>query len=74
MESALAVARRIEEKAQVQYRVVGDVIELSRTGASGRIVVGDDTVTIELKIGLALRPMKKLIESKIEDYLSRFAS
>lgn len=73
MEAALSVAKRIEDKAQVQYRVVGDdVIELSRTGATGRIVVTDHDVTIEIKLGFALRPMKRLVESKIEDYLSRF--
>lgn len=72
MEAALNVAKRIEEKAQVQYRVVGDVIELSRSGGSGRIVVSDDSVTIEIKLGFAVRPMKKLLESKIEEYFSRY--
>jgi len=72
LEVALNVAKRMEDKAQVQYRVVGDVIELSRSGGSGRLSVTEDSVTIEIKLSFALRPMKKLLESKIEEYLTRY--
>jgi hypothetical protein len=36
------------------------------------MVVSDDTVTIEIKLGFAVRPMRKLLESKIEEYFSRY--
>lgn len=70
--AALRVAERMRDKAQVQYRVNGDAIEFERSGASGRIVVSDETVVAEVKLGLLLTPMRGFIEEKIDDYFGRF--
>lgn len=75
-EAALAAARRVaermQEKAQVQYRVQGDVIEFERSGAKGRIAVTSDTITAEVTLGLLLKPMRGFIEQKIDDYFARY--
>jgi len=70
--AALRVAERMQEKAQVQYRVNGDAIEFERSGAKGRIVVGADTILAEVTLGLLLKPMRGFIEQKIEDYFARY--
>jgi len=70
--AALRVAERMQEKAQVKYRADGDVIEFERSGAKGRIVVAEETVTAEVTLGLLLKPMRGFIEEKIDDYFSRY--
>lgn len=72
MEAALRVAERLKEKAQLDYRVKGDVIELERTGAKGKIVVSETTILAEVTLGFLLKPMRGLIESKIDDYFARY--
>jgi putative polyhydroxyalkanoate system protein len=70
--AALRVAERMKEKAQVNYRVVGDVIEFERTGAKGRLTVEPERVIAEITLGFLLKPMRGLIESKIDDYFTRY--
>jgi len=70
--AALRVAERMKEKAQVDYRVVGDTIEFERTGAKGRIVVEPERIIAEVKLGLLLRPMRSVIEGKIDEYFTRY--
>lgn len=72
MAAALRVAERMQEKAQVQYRVNGDVIEFERSGAKGHIAVTGDTITAEVTLGLLLKPMRGFIEQKIDDYFARY--
>jgi putative polyhydroxyalkanoate system protein len=72
--AALRVAERMKEKAQVSYRVDGDAIEFERTGAKGRIVVGADKVVAEITLGFLMKPMRGLIEDKIEQYFTRYFS
>ena len=70
--AAVRIAERMQEKAQVKYQVKGDTIEFSRTGAHGRIVVGEDTVSAEVTLGLLMKPMRGLVEQKIEEYFGRY--
>ena len=70
--AALRVAERMKEKAQVNYRVVGETIEFERTGAKGRLTVGSDRVVAEVTLGLLLKPMRGFVEGKIEEYFQRY--
>ena len=70
--AALRIAERMQEKAQVQYRVDGDAIQFERSGAKGRIVVSDQSVSAEVTLGLLLKPMRGFIEQKIDDYFARY--
>ena len=72
MEVALRVAERLKEKAQLSYRVQGDVIELERTGAKARIEVGATAFKAEVTLSLLLKPMRGMIEGKIEEYFARY--
>ena len=70
--AALKVAERIKEKAQANYRIVGNAIEFERSGAKGKISVSDTHVVAEVSLGLLLRPMRSLIEGKIDEYFTRY--
>ena len=70
--AALQVAERIQEKADAKYRIVGDSIEFERTGAKGKITVTDTHVVAEVTLGMLLRPMRGLVESKIDEYFARY--
>jgi putative polyhydroxyalkanoate system protein len=72
LKAALRVAERMKEKAQVNYRVNGDVIEFERTGAKGRLTVTDDRVIADVTLGLMLKPMRGLVEGKIDEYFTRY--
>lgn len=70
--AGIKVAEVLKSKAQIDYSVEGDVINVKRTGAKGSIRVTETDVTAEVEIGLVLRPMKGLIESKMGEYLERY--
>jgi putative polyhydroxyalkanoate system protein len=70
--AALRVAERMHEKAQVKYRVLGDSIEFERSGASGHMLVSETTISAEVKLGLMLKPMRSVLERKIEEYFARY--
>jgi putative polyhydroxyalkanoate system protein len=72
MQVALNVAERLKDKAQASYRVQGDVIEFERPGAKGKIVVGDTNIVAEVTLGFMLKPMRGMIESKIDEYFTRY--
>lgn len=72
LEAAKKVADRLRDKAQINYTVEGDVIRFSRTGAKGTLKVSETEVEVDVEIGLALRPMKGLIESKMGEYFDRY--
>ena len=53
-EKAEALAQRLASEYDVKYRWSGDTLEFKRSGADGTIAVGDDSVRVELKLGLLL--------------------
>jgi putative polyhydroxyalkanoate system protein len=72
LSAALRVAERLKEKAQVNYRVNGDVIDFDRSGAKGRIVVSEQNIVAEITLGLLMKPMRGMIEAKVDEYIERF--
>jgi len=70
--AGLRVAERMKEKANVSYRVVGDAIEFERSGAKGRLSIEAERVMADITLPLLLRPMRSVIEAKIDDYFNRF--
>jgi putative polyhydroxyalkanoate system protein len=70
--AALRVAERMKEKAHVNYRVVGDVIEFERSGAKGRLSVEQNRVIAEITLGMLLKPMRGVIEGKVDEYFTRY--
>jgi len=67
--AAEVIAEKLKDKINVTYHWAGDDLEFKRTGASGRIRVSETDVRVEIDLSLVLRPMKGMIEEKVEKYL-----
>ncbi|AYC34628.1 polyhydroxyalkanoic acid system protein [Pseudomonas cavernae] len=63
------LAERLAKEYQVSYRWNGDTLEFKRSGADGKIEVGEDRVRVELKLGLLLSAMSGPIKREIEQTL-----
>lgn len=66
------LARHVEQKHDVRWRWTGrDAIELSAppgpaSGATGRVTIGDVEVAIEIHLPVALRPVKRLVQARLQ--------
>lgn len=49
----------------------GDVLEVRRSGADGRIEVEDDRVSVLLNLGALLSPMSSAVQAQIERALDK---
>ncbi|WPC05552.1 polyhydroxyalkanoic acid system family protein [Pseudomonas benzenivorans] len=70
-EKAEQLAERLAREFDVRYRWSGDTLEFKRSGADGRIEVGEDRVRVELKLGLLLSAMGGSIKRQIEEALDK---
>jgi len=69
---ALKIAERMKDKAQVNYRVQGDVIVIERSGVKGQLHIRETEVEVDIELGLMMRPMKGMIETKVTEYFDRY--
>ena len=63
------IAERLKDKIQVTYRWDGDSLRFERSGAKGSIDVTDKNVRVAIELGMMLRPMKGMVEEKVNKYL-----
>ncbi len=70
-EKAEQLAERLAREYEVRYRWSGDTLEFKRSGADGRIEVGDDRVSVQLNLGLLLSALSGSIKREIEDVLDQ---
>ena len=70
-EKAERLAERLASEYDVRYRWNGDTLEFKRSGADGTIAVGDDSVRVELKLGLLLSALGGTIKREIEQTLDK---
>ncbi|MEK1943375.1 MAG: polyhydroxyalkanoic acid system family protein [Pseudomonas sp.] len=68
------LAERLAQEYAVRYQWNGDVLEFKRSGADGSIEVGDDSVRVELKLGLMLSALSGTIKREIEKGLDESLS
>jgi putative polyhydroxyalkanoate system protein len=68
---AQALADRLASQYDVRCSWNGDCLEFRRSGADGRIEVGDDSVRVELKLGLLLSALGSTIRREIETTLDK---
>ena len=66
---AQSIARRLKNDFGGSYEWNGDVLRFKRTGASGSLTVGDDSVRVHVDLGLLLRPLRSRIERNITTFL-----
>jgi putative polyhydroxyalkanoate system protein len=65
------LALRLEQKIEAQCQVEDKQLSFSRSGAKGKVLVDDDQLVIEVKLGLMLKAMKPMIEQQIRDELAK---
>ena len=63
------VAARMHEKFGTTGQWRGDTLEFSRTGISGSIAIGSNSVQVRAQLGLMLAPLKGMIEQEIRHKL-----
>lgn len=74
-EAARQKAEALVEKLSREYDLKaawnGDRVEIKRSGANGSIQIGDDTIRVELKLGMMLSMMGGTIKAEIERALDK---
>lgn len=65
------IAKQLKEKLDADYSWDGDTLNFKRAGASGHINVTDESMDLEIKLGLALTPLKGMIEKTILENLDQ---
>jgi len=70
-EAAEKMAKKVSEKLAVEYCWEGDVLRFSRPGVDGLIEISDSVVNVVVKLGLIFRPLRPIIEQKIDEYLEK---
>lgn len=65
------LAERLAREYDVRYRWNGDTLEFKRSGADGRIEVHEDSVRVQLSLGLLLSAMSGTIKREIEEVLDK---
>ncbi len=68
---AESLAQRLASEYDVNYRWSGDTLEFKRSGVDGHIVVGQDRVCVELRLGLLLSALGGTIRHEIEEALDK---
>ncbi|MBU3055126.1 polyhydroxyalkanoic acid system family protein [Pseudomonas indica] len=66
------LAERLASEYHVEYHWEGDTLAFNRSGAHGRIEVGEDQVRVEVKLGLLLSALGSTIKREIEKGLDDF--
>ena len=74
-EAARAKAESLVEKLSREYDLKaewqGDRVDVSRSGAKGSVLIGDDSIRVELKLGMMLSMISGSIQSGIERALDK---
>lgn len=66
------LAQKLKKDLDADYHWEGSTLKFARSGASGQIDVTDDTVEVEVKLGMLLRPLKGSIQKTIEDEIDQY--
>jgi putative polyhydroxyalkanoate system protein len=59
------IAQDLKRRLNADYSWKGDSLNFYRSGASGSIEVGEDSIEFKIKLGMMLAPMKGKIEEAI---------
>ncbi|ONH54414.1 putative polyhydroxyalkanoic acid system protein [Pseudomonas cedrina] len=77
-EAARAKAEQLASKLQERYGLEsswsGDTLNLRRSGVKGTVLVADDSLRIDVELGLLMSAMSGTIKSEIEKALDKALS
>ena len=71
LEAADKIARDLQARFQLEYGWIGDHVHFQRPGISGRMHVGKDSLTLDVKLGILLMALKPAIEREIRLQLDK---
>lgn len=63
------LARDLEKRYSLAWSWEGDAIHFERPGVSGRMHIGAMNITLDIKLGLLLTPLRSTIEKEINAQL-----
>ena len=65
------LAEQLKDRLGVSYNWSGNELYIDRTGASGTILVEENAVTIDVKLGIMLTAFKGQIEKQLKGFLQQ---
>lgn len=68
-EVAQRIADDLKQRFDLTYTWSGDDVDFERPGVSGRMHVGRERITLDVRLGLLLTPLKAAIEREIHAQL-----
>ncbi len=68
---AEALVDKLAREYDLKARWDGDRVEVKRSGANGSIEIGEDSIRVELKLGMMLSMMGGTIKGEIERALDK---
>ena len=68
------VAKDLKKRFELDYAWDGDDVEFERPGISGRMHVGKETISLDVRLGLLLTPLKPAIEREIHATLDKLVA
>lgn len=67
--AATSLAQGLRDRYQLEYAWDGDDVRFRRPGLCGHMHVGEASITLDVKLGLLLSPLKPAIEREIHAQL-----
>lgn len=68
-EVAEKIAKDLKKRFSLEYAWQGDHVDFERPGVSGRMLVGQDEIRLDVKLGLLLAMLKPALEKEIHAQL-----
>ena len=68
-EVADKIARDLKKRFELAYAWDGDHVNFERPGVTGRMLVGKDRISLDVRLGFLLTPLKGAIEREIHAQL-----
>lgn len=60
------IAKELKKEYKIDYAWKGDRLLFKRTGAAGKLDLGDGFIDLDIKLGMVLAPLKGKIEKTIK--------
>lgn len=68
------IAKDLKKRFELDYAWEGDDVDFERPGVTGRMHVGKDSISLDVKLGFLLTPLKPAIEREIHSALDRLVT
>ena len=73
-EVAEKIAKDLRKRFELDYAWHGDHVDFERPGVSGRMLVGEDRIALDVRLGFLLTPLKGAIEREIHAQLDQLVT